>query len=551
MMASAGPTDGLPTRTTWPSHTEYLLASMDRAYVGPWAPAGNDLPRPGATRGDRRPDNPLSLYGEVLVEGVGLTAVEAVDRHTVALTTDRPTTLLLGAGIPILPEHVWSSVTFAEAVTTFQAAPPVVGSGPFQVVDWQRGRSARFARNPFYSGQDPFLEEVQFRFFPDQTALLAALRRGDIDYARPVATDEFDELDADADIDGVEGLGAGFTHVAFNTYGAQIDGGGASTPAVRDRRFRDALGYALDPDALIREAVDGHGTPGTTVIPPLFDPFHTEPSRPRTYDLDEARQRLDDAGYRDSDGDGIREDQDGAPIDLELYYPTTESKYRLAAQAVETAWELVGIAVTPHGLEPDTLTELLYVPEAGGTAEYDVVLWGWTGSADPDLLLSLFTTAEIGGWSDSNYASSDYDALFERQRGAATLEARQGIVADMLDMVYDDAPYHVLFYDAELHAHRTDRFAGWSRQPAAGGVSLFTYGVQGYLDLVPAAEPSPAPASAEPATPTPAAAPSTQPLQGVSLPPGGMTSLLVGILAVVGVLSLALVVRRARRRSPP
>ena len=405
---------------------EYLLASMDRAYVGPWAPAGNDLPRPGATRGDRRPDNPLSLYGEVLVEGVGLTAVEAVDRHTVALTTDRPTTLLLGAGIPILPEHVWSSVTFAEAVTTFQAAPPVVGSGPFQVVDWQRGRSARFARNPFYSGQDPFLEEVQFRFFPDQTALLAALRRGDIDYARPVATDEFDELDADADIDGVEGLGAGFTHVAFNTYGAQIDGGGASTPAVRDRRFRDALGYALDPDALIREAVDGHGTPGTTVIPPLFDPFHTEPSRPRTYDLDEARQRLDDAGYRDSDGDGIREDQDGAPIDLELYYPTTESKYRLAAQAVETAWELVGIAVTPHGLEPDTLTELLYVPEAGGTAEYDVVLWGWTGSADPDLLLSLFTTAEIGGWSDSNYASSDYDALFERQRGAATLEARQG-----------------------------------------------------------------------------------------------------------------------------
>jgi peptide/nickel transport system substrate-binding protein len=530
---------------------EYLLASLDPAYIGPWAPAGNDLPRSGATRGDRRPDNPLSLYGKVLAEAAGLTSVEAVDRQTVALTTDRPTTLLLGAGIPILPEHIWSSVTFAEAVTTFQAEPPVVGSGPFQVVEWQRGRSARFARNPFYWGRQPFLEEVQFRFYPDRTALLAALRRGEIDYARPVATDEFDALDAEADIVGVEGLGAGFTHVAFNTYGAPIDGGGASTPAVRDRRFRDALGYALDSDALIRDALDGHGTPGTTVIPPVFGPFHTEPARPRTFDVDEARQRLDDAGYPDSDGDGVREDQDGAPIDLELYYPTTESKYRLAARTVEAAWERVGIGVTPHGLEPDTLTELLYVPEAGGTAEYDAVLWGWTGSPDPDFLLSLFTTAEIGGWSDSNYASAAYDALFERQRRAATLEARQAVVADMLDLVYDDAPYHVLFYDDELHARRTDRFDGWTTQPRAGGVSVFAYGVQAYLDLVGAVGPSPTPASTAPDAPTPAAVPSAEPFPGVVLPPGGRTSLLVGILAVVGVLSLAMIVRRARRRSGP
>lgn len=529
----------------------YLLASMDPAYVGPWAPAGNDLPRAGATRGDRRPDNPLSLYGDPLVDAIGLTSVEAIDSQTVALTTARPTTLLLGAGVPILPEHIWSEVTFAEAVTTFQAEPRVVGSGPFQVAEWQRGSSARFARNPFYWGRRPFLEEVGFRFYPDQTALMAALRRGDIDYARPVAADLFDELDAEADIVGVEGLGAGLTHVAFNTYGEPIDGGGASTPAVRDRRFRDALGYALDPEALIGDALHGHGAPGTTVIPPAFGPFHTEPTRPRSYDLDETRRRLDEAGYPDSDGDGIREDQDGDPIDLGLYYPTTDPKYRLAARVVEAGWERVGVGVTPNGLAPDTLTELLYVPEAGGTAEYDVVLWGWTGSTDPDFLLSLFTTAEIGGWSDSNYASAAYDALFERQRQAGTLEARQEVVAEMLDLVYDDAPYHVLFYDDELHARRADRFEGWTTQPPSGGVSLFTYGVQGYLDLLPLAEASPTPASPAPAAPTPPAVPSAEPLSSVLLPLGGQTSLLVAILAIVVVLGLALVARRVRRRFRP
>jgi peptide/nickel transport system substrate-binding protein len=530
---------------------EYLLASMDPAYVGPWAPAGNDLPRSGATRGDRAPDNPLSLYGAPLVESIGLTAVEAVDRQTVTLTTARPTTLVLGAGVPILPEHIWSTVTFAEAVTTFQAEPPTVGSGPFQVGEWRRGSFVRFARNPFYWGRRPYLEDVVFRFYPDQAALSAALLSGAIDHARPIAPEAFEELDGEADIVGVDGLGPGLTHVAFNTYGAPIDGGGASTPAVRDRRFRDALGYALDPAALIREAVHGHGAPGTTVIPPRFGPFHVEPSRPRTFDPDEARRRLDDAGYPDADGDGVREDQDGEPIELDLYYPTTETKYRLAARTVEAGWEQVGIAVTPHGLEPDTLTELLYVPEAGGTAEYDVVLWGWTGSADPDFLLSLFTTAEIGGWSDSNYANAPYDALFDRQRRAPTPEARRAIVADMLDLVYDDAPYHVLFYEADLSAHRTDRFDGWSAQPLTGGASYFTSGVEAYLDLVRAAPASPTPASPGPVAPTPASLPSAAPAPGVVLPFGEATWVLLGILGLVAAVSLITVVRRGRRRTPP
>ena len=530
---------------------EYLLASMDPAYVGPWAPAGNDLPRSGATRGDRRPDNPLSLYGEQLVDVVGLTAVKAIDSRTVALTTARPTTLLLGAGVPILPEHVWSSVTFAEAATTFQAEPPIVGSGPFQVAEWRRGSFARFGRNPFYWGRRPFLEEIQLRFYRDETAMTSALRNGEIDYARPLAPERFDELDADADIVGIEGLGTGFTHLAFNTYAEPIDGGGASTTAVRDRRFRDALGYALDPEALIGEALAGHGRPGTTLIPPAFVPFHTEPARPRTYDLDEARRRLDEAGYPDADGDGVREDADGRPIDLSLYYPTTESKYRLAAAVVQAAWEEVGIGVTPHGLEPDTLTEQLYVPEAGGTAEYDVVLWGWRGAPDPDFLLSLFTSAEIGGWSDSSYANTAYDALFARQRQAATLEARQAVVHEMVDLVYDDAPYHVLFYDDELHARRIGRFEGWSTQPRAGGVSLFAFGVGGYVDLLPASEASPSPGSTAPAAPTPAAVPSADVPPSVLLPPGGQTALVVAMLAIAVVLGLASIARRVRRRSAP
>jgi peptide/nickel transport system substrate-binding protein len=550
--------DGQPADASDVAFTfQYILASMDPAYEGPWAPDGNDVPGQGQTRGDGRPDNPLSLYGDVLVNAVGLQTVELVDERTVVLTTTTPTTLLLGAYVPILPEHVWTIVPFGQAVTDFQSEPPVVGTGPFQIVEWERGASARFVRNPYYWGKQPFLDEVIFRFYDDQAAMAAALRAGEVDYVRGVRHDQFADLDADADIVGTAGLGAGYTHLAFNAYPDQIDGGGPSTPAVRDPKFRDALGYAISPGPLIDAALSGYAIPGTTAIPPKFAPWHSDPSSPRRFDPVEAMRRLDAAGYRDTDSDGRREDKEGRPIELRLFFPTSDPKYSAVARAITFRWERVGVGVTTRGLASDTLAELLYVPEAGGTADYDVELWGWTGSPDPDFLLSLLTTGQIGVWSDSNYSNPAYDALFDQQRQAPTVDARRGVVGDMLDQAYDEAPYLILFYDDDLHAYRTDRFEGWPAASGDGRVNFFTFGVAAYLDLVPVgftATPSPAtPTPAAPATapptsaPTPAPTPEPQPLAGVR---STLTApVLVGLLVAVGVATAALVTARLRRGS--
>ena len=528
---------------------QYLLSSMDPTYIGPWAPQGNDLPRAGATRGDRRPDHPLSLYGRVLVEVVGLRSVQLVDDHTVTLTTAEPTTLLLGAMVPVLPAHIWSIVPFSSAATDIATSTPVIGTGPFQIDEWQRGTVARFVRNGFSWREEPYIDAVEFRFYRDESAMAAALRRGEIDYARGVASGDFDGLDDDPEIVGVQGAASGFTHLAFNTYAKPIDGGGASTTAVRDPAFRDALGYALDPEAIIDAAVDGHATPGTTLIPPAVVPFHIEPSRPRRFDAEEARDRLEAAGYRDSDGDGVREDLDGKPIDLGLVYPTSDRRFASAAIAVASQWDAVGVGVTPKGLEPDPLEELLYTPEAGGTAEYDVELWSWRGSPDPDFLLSLLTTAEIGGYSDSNYANPAYDTSFAAQRHATTVEERQRVVRRMLDLAYDEAPYLILFYDDELHAQRTDRFGPWTTQPRDGGVSLFTAGVEGYLDLVPAATlatPSPPPSPTVAASPMPSpSAPTTGPGAAFGLTDTALG--LAGALIAVAAVTLVVIGRRIRR----
>lgn len=536
----------------------YVLASMDPAYVGPWAPDGNDRPKEAGTRSDGVPDDPLSLYGDLLKTGIGLRSVEALDATTVRMTTAAPTTLLLGAGVPILPEHIWSTVTFASAVTDFGADPPVVGSGPFQAVDWTRGASARFARNPDYWGARPYLDAIDFRFYPDQGSVADALRSGAIDYARPVAPADFDGLDADPAIVGLARPGRGYTHLAFNTYAKPIDRGGASTTAVRDPAFRDALGYAIDGAALIRDVLDGHGAPGSTIIPPLFAPFHVEPSGARRFDLAEATRRLQAAGYRDTNGDGIREDAQGRRIELRIDHPTDDPSYGRAAALVAGWWRQVGVATKVTGYPSDTLAELMYAPEAGGTADYDVELWGWTGSPDPDFQLGLLTTGQIGVWSDSNYSNPAYDQLYLDQQRAPTVEARRDIVGRMQQLAYDEAPYLILYYADDLSAYRTDRFEGWTAEPSAtdrptGGP--FSYGAQGYLDLVAAgsrATPTPAPAVSQPATPGAASvtpAPTPAPTGGLPVDRAAVVGAVIAVLAVVA-LGAAWLARRRRSRRP-
>jgi peptide/nickel transport system substrate-binding protein len=519
---------------------QYLIDSEDPAYTGPWAPGGNDADGDGAA------DNPASLFGDFLVSTLGMTHddVVAVDDTTVTMKTAFPTQELLGAYIPIFPEHIWKDVTFESAATDFQENPPVVGTGPFQTVEWKRGEFARFERNPNYWGKQPYIEEVIFQFYGNEDAMTQALKAGTVDYVRGVIPEQYESVDAEENIDGIDGLAPGWTQLAFNTYGTDIPDGGASTKALRDPAFRVALDRAVDRQALVDQVLHGYGQPGSVPVTPTVAAFRKDPANPRPFSLTDAAAALEAAGYKDSNGDGNREDKEGKEINLRIYFPDTDDTYPKAASFVADWWKEIGIGVTLQSFDSDTLTSLLYTPEAGGTADYDVELWGWAQTGpDPDFLLSIFTTDQIGVWSDSNYSNPDYDAMYAAQARATSLEDRKAIVNQMQDKIYDVAPYIILFYDDELHAHRTDKFEGWTLQPRTGGVSLFATGVETYLNLVPvgtSATPSPEPGA-------PSASPGASPAPTDNTGGGSSTTpLLLGIVGLVAIVAVGLVVMRRR-----
>ncbi len=478
-----------------------------------------------------------SGFLEPYLTNAGLSAVECSDAQTLVVTTEFPTTLLTQAYIPILPKHVWSQYTQdqignAEAEGFFGNEPPVVGSGPYVTVAWEPGVFIRMARNPNYWGTPGVPDEIIFQQFASEDTMVQALRSGELDYVRGTGANQFDALANEPNIGTAEGYSNGYTYISFNTRGQQ-EGYHASTSALSDLAFRDALGYAINRQELVDKVLNGHGVVGTTHVPPYHVNWHVEPDHPRNFDLAEANRRLDVAGYPRG-ADGRRTDNEGKPIVLRLTWPDSQDN-SADAQFIQGWFEQIGIGVDASVTDEGKLIDDLAGPEAGGEANWDFYMWGWGGDPDPMSLLSFFTTDQIeAATNDCFYSDARYDELFMLQQRAVDVATRQQYIAEMQQLFYDAACYHIPYYDSELHAWRTDKFAGWVKQPADTGTPLFGFGYSGYMALTDAnAVIAPGPSAAATAGATEAPAPDGADAGGISTPVviGG---LVVAVVVVVG-----------------
>jgi len=482
-------------------------------------------------------------YLEPYLTNAGIASVTAPDSLTLEVKTEFPTTLLTQAYVPILPKHIWEKYTLeqignAEAEGFFVNEPPVVGTGPYTAVEWESGQFIRFERNENYWGRQGAADEVIIETFADSNTMVEALKNGELDYIRGVGADQFDALANEPNIATAEGFANGYSYLSFNTKG-NTEGYGGSTSALADVAFRDALGYAIDNARLVDAMLAGHGVVGTTNIPPYHKDWHVEPANPRRFDLAEANRRLDAAGYTRG-VDGKRVDKEGKAITLRLTWPDSEAEMATNAQFIQGWFEDLGIGVEAAVTEEGKLLDDLLGPP-DGEANWDFYMWRWVGDPDPMSLLSFFTTGALGGSNDSFFTDPEYDDLFAKQQRAVDAAERKGYIARMQEIFYEKAPYHVLYYDSELHAYRTDRFGGWTNQPPDSGTPLFGYGPIGYTVLTAASvAPSPGPSASASPAPSPG---------GGGTPAGGSDNtllLVLGVAALAVVIGVGLVAMRQR-----
>jgi peptide/nickel transport system substrate-binding protein len=268
----------------------------------------------------------------------------------------------------------------------------------------------------------------------------------------------------------------------------------------------------------------------------------------RTFDIEKAKSLLDTAGYK-LDANNKRLDKEGKPIKLRLDMPDSDENYPKAAQFIKEWYGQLGIDVTTSVMTSAALGTLI-LPPPDAQAKYDIELWGWSGNPDPNALLQIFRCDAIGGTSDSQYCNKDFDALYDQQLKESG-DARKATLAKIQNLIYDEAPYDILYYDSNLDAWRTDKFAGWQNMPA-DGTPMFTYGILDYTLLTDAkAQPTPGPSQAPGAASggasgAPSSAPSSN---GGSASSSGPSTILIVVIAGLIVLAIAGVLLMNRRRT--
>lgn len=407
-----------------------------------------------------------------------------IDDRTVEVTSSVPDPKLPMLDVYIVPKHIWEAPA-ADDVTAYDALEGV-GSGPYVLKEWKSKQSWTMVANPNYWGwgdDGPVIDQVVFRVFSNPDAMIAALKTGEIDAAHSIPSASVTELDADPDIVAIAGSQGGFTELAMNG----MQGGlGDGHPALLDIDVRHAIAHAIDRQVLFDRVLLGLGELGLTLstsADPVWQP-DVPADRQFAFDPAKANQILDDAGYLDTNGDGIREMPDGSRELVFRYAERSESETSAAIREFITGWlQDIGIGTEVSVFDDGQLTEQI------GKGEYDLFVWGWTPFVDPDPMLSYFTCEQVTTdpanilYNDANWCDPEYDELYQRQKVELDRDKRIKIVHEMLTLFYERSTYVVLFEDADTQAYRTDRFEGWLRQPADTGPVLFTNTSPTYTNL--------------------------------------------------------------------
>ncbi len=403
----------------------------------------------------------------------GITDIQCPDDNTVVISTDSPKANMLMNSTPILPKHILSEIPEEDLEIWANENP--VGTGAYRF-DSQGDNFYKVVVNNDYFGDIPEVDEYIFVSYDNIDSMAQSLMIGEIDGANNLNTAQYNQLMDDENVSVISGEEKGFMQVGINCWTADESGG---NPLLKDKSIRQAIELAINKQKIVDMAYNGHGTVGTTLINP-GDYFHYEPTEAelRSYNIDNANDLLESAGYIDSNGDGVRESADGAPLEFELITIADNLEEVKSGQMIVADLAEVGIKVNNVTMDSGAL----YDEIIGGT--YDLFIWGWGSDVDPTVITGVLTTDQIGGNNEPFFSNERYDELFLLQQQEMDEEARREMVWEMQQIVYEEAPYIIIIYANNIQAIRSDRWTGFKQIPETG-TYFFNLTDYNYLNIKP------------------------------------------------------------------
>jgi peptide/nickel transport system substrate-binding protein len=375
----------------------------------------------------QNPDFPGLKWLSVLWRAVKVTAPDGPDGSSVRFQLAQPLAPFLDyTTIGLLPAHLWARVPITQMLTSQLNTHPV-GTGPFEFSQITATR-AEFAPNPrYYAGFTPYLTGLTFRFYPDHQSLLAAFDRKEIDGVSWIWPEDMPAATERQDLQLFSAPTSGYTLVYLNQQNPNV-------PFFKDVAVRQALLYALDRQSLIDNVLHGQGIIANSPILP--GTWAYDPNVPKyAYDLAKARQLLDEAGWKDTDGDGVRE-KDKIKLAFVLV-----GNNRPLLEALSAAWARIGVQAAAQPVTLAGLTTDFLVPRS-----FDAAVVDWEQRGDPDPYPLWHSTQIKDGQNYAGWSDPAADEAIQKARAITDQGARRQFYVDFQRIFGQQVPALLLYH---------------------------------------------------------------------------------------------------------
>lgn len=383
-------------------------------------------------------------------------SVEAPDNETLVIILKSPDYNFMTniAVIRTLPEHVFRSV---DDPTTYSGPGATTGSGPyvFQSFDKAAGLLTFTAYDKYWGGK-PAIDAIEVRLFKNTDTMIQAFQKGEIDvpytYGKGLSFYYVPRLLQDDGIGIMTQKDGGIGNVLwFNTKVEPYD----------ETEFRQAIGYALDYGELKNLFTAGYGTVPSAGFVPEGTLYYKD-TRALSYDVNRSKAMLDALGFRDTDGDGIREMPDGSEFKPELMSRSDVSDYARAADMLKKYFNAVGLDLQVRLVDQSTLGDTLDVTKQYQMALTRTTYWGMMMGEGYG---SGYVDTRYYGWTLTN--DSGYQSIVDGLGMTIDGEKRKTLAGEIQDYYAEEMPA-IAVYSMDVIQPYSKKYTGYGYTPLHG-----------------------------------------------------------------------------------
>ncbi len=377
--------------------------------------------------------------------------IKVIDEHTIEFKLARPFPGKYPPvdWMPILPKHIWYEHK-GRKITQF-ANKKSIGSGPFKLKKFKPSQYIWMVKNNDYWGEQPHVEEVVFKGYGTGDAMKMAFKKGDIEFVgyTGVSPMQIQGYEKDKNIEVEISPGLSLVWLTFNLH---------KNTAVQDLAFRKAFLHAIDRDRIFELVYRGYAKPADSFI--YTEESEHNPNLPHyEYNPELAKSMLKDAGYVDTDGDGILNDKTGQNIVLDFMAPSDWSEEVKMLKLITEQVRKIGIGIKEVIIDLDTYYEFAYTPAED---KFDLAISSEGPGPNGSWMWEFVRSKEGGGlgWNQSEYHNPEMDETYIKYIVETDLEKRKAYAFKLQEIMAEDLPCAMLVRPDHIGPYRTDKFEG-------------------------------------------------------------------------------------------